>query len=248
MIKSERIVQAVHWLEKFRKVILWIIIIIIGAASLVYIQADWLITILAAPLNGVQLHFMTPSEGLMAKLKVSVLGGLIIASPIVAFLIIQAAGSALTKKIKRLLIFLILPLSFVLFAFGIVFGYTLVLPTTIKFLMDTSNGFMIPVLSANQYFSFIASLLFCIGGVFELPLILIALSRIGIINSKMLKKARKMTILLSVIGAAIITPSPDAFTLIVVTLPILVLYEISIWSIFLFEKKDQRKKRKEFSE
>ncbi|HEY5556878.1 twin-arginine translocase subunit TatC [Acetobacterium sp.] len=248
MIKSEGIVKAVHWLERFRKIILWIVLVIIAASSLVYIQADLLISILAQPLNGVQLHFMTPAEGLMAKLKVSVLGGLIVASPIIIFLIIQATGSVLTKKIKRLLIFLILPLSFVLFAFGMVFGYTLVLPTTIKFLMDTSNGFMIPTLSANQYFSFIGGLLFCIGAVFELPLILIALSRIGIINSKMLKKARKMTILLAVIGAALITPSPDAFTLAIVTLPILILYEVSIWSIFLFEKKDKRKKSKEFSE
>ena len=248
MIKSEGIVKAVHWLERFRKIILWIVLVIIAASSLVYVQADLLINILAQPLNGVQLHFMTPAEGLMAKLKVSVLGGLIIASPVIIFLIIQATGSVLTKKIKRLLIFLILPLSFVLFAFGMVFGYTLVLPTTIQFLMDTSNGFMIPVLSANQYFSFIGSLLFCIGAIFELPLILIALSRIGIINSKMLKKARKMTILFSVIGAALITPSPDAFTLIIVTLPILVLYEVSIWTIFLFEKKDKRKKSKELSE
>ena len=248
MIKSEGIVKAVHWLERFRKIILWIVLVIIAASSLVYIQADLLINILAEPLNGVQLHFMTPAEGLMAKLKVSVLGGLIVASPIIIFLIIQATGSVLTKKIKRLLIFLILPLSFVLFAFGMVFGYTLVLPTTIKFLMDTSNGFMIPVLSANQYFSFIGSLLFCIGAIFELPLILIALSRIGIINSNMLKKARKMTILFSVIGAAVVTPSPDAFTLIIVTLPILVLYEVSIWTIFLLEKKDKRKKNKESTE
>ena len=248
MIKSEGIVQAVHWLERFRKIILWVILIIIAATSLVYIESNLLINILAKPLNGVQLNFMTPAEGLMAKLKISLLGGLVIASPLVIFLIIQATGSILTKKIKRLLIFLILPLSFLLFVFGLGFGYTLVLPTTIKFLMDTSNGFMIPVLSANQYFSFIGSLLFCIGAIFELPLILIALSRIGIINSKMLKKARKMTILFSVIGAAIVTPSPDAFTLIIVTLPILVLYEVSIWTIFLLEKRDKRKKNKESKE
>ncbi|MCB2292800.1 twin-arginine translocase subunit TatC [Clostridium algoriphilum] len=248
MIKSELIVQAAHWLERFRKIILWVILIIIAAASLVYLESNLLINILAKPLNGIQLHFMTPTEGLMAKIRVSFLGGLIVASPVVIFLIIQATGPIITKKIKKLLIFVILPLSFILFVFGMYFGYTLVLPTTIKFLMDTSDGFMKPILSANEYFSFIGSLLFCIGVIFELPLILIALSRIGIINSNMLKKARKMTILLSFIAAAIITPSSDAFTLTIVTLPILVLYEISIWSIFLLEKKDKRRKSKELSE
>lgn len=245
MIKSELIVQAAHWLERFRKTILWIILIIIAAASLVYLESNLLINILARPLNGLQLHFMTPSEGLMAKIKVSFLGGLVIASPVIILLIIKATGPIITKKIKRLLIFVIIPLSFILFVFGMYFGYTLVLPTTIKFLMDTSDGFMKPILSANEYFSFIGCLLFCIGAIFELPLILIALSRIGIINSQMLKNARKMTILFSFIIAALITPSSDAFTLIIVTLPILVLYEISVWSIFLLEKKDKRKKSKE---
>jgi len=247
MIKSELIVQAVHWLERFRKTILWIILIIIAVASLVYLESNLLINILAKPLNGIQLHFMTPSEGLMAKIKVSFLGGLVISSPVIAFLIIRATGSIITKKIKRLLIFVIIPLSFILFIGGVVFGYTLVLPTTIKFLMDTSDGFMKPILSANEYFSFIGSLLFCIGVIFELPLILIALSRLGIINCKMLRNARKMTILFSFIIAALITPSSDAFTLIIVTLPILVLYEISVLSIFLLEKKDKRKKKKELS-
>ena len=248
MIKSEVIVKAAHLLEKSRKTILWIILIVIAAASIVYVKANLLINILSKPLNGIQLHFMTPSEGLMAKLRVSFLGGLIIALPVIIFLIIRASGPALTKKIKRLLIFAIVPLSIILFLSGMYFGYTFVLPTTIKFLMDSGDGFMKPILSANEYFSFIGSLLFCIGVIFELPLILIALSRIGIINSEMLKKKRKMAILVSTVITALITPSSDAFTLIIVTLPILVLYEISIWSIFLLEKKDKRKKNKELSE
>ena len=248
MIKSELIVQAVHILEKSRKTILWIILIIIAAASLVYLKANLLISILAKPLNGMQLHFMTPSEGLMAKLKISFLGGLVIASPVIIFLIIRSTGPALTKKIKRLLIFLIIPLSFFLFIFGMYFGYALILPTTIKFLIDSGDGFMLPILSANEYFSFIGSLLFCIGVIFELPLILIALSRIGIITSKMLKNTRKITILLSFVITAIITPTSDVFTLTIVTLPILVLYEISIWSIFLLEKKDKRKKSKKLGQ
>ena len=247
MIKSELIVEAAHWLERFRKTILWIILIIIAAASLVYMKSNFLINILAKPLNGIQLHFMTPSEGLMAKLRVSFLGGMVLATPVIIFLIIGATGPVITKKIKRLLIFVIVPLAFILFLSGMYFGYALVIPTTIKFLMESGDGFMKPILSANEYFAFIGSLLFCVGVIFELPLVLIALSRIGIINSEMLKKKRKMAILVSTVIAAIITPSSDAFTLIIVTLPVIVLYEISIWSIFLLEKKDKRKKSKNLS-
>ena len=245
MIKSEVIVQAATWLEKFRKIIVWIILIVIVAASLVYLKANLLINILIKPLNGIQLHFMTPSEGLMAKLKISCLGGLVIASPVIIFLIIRLTGPILTKKVKRLLIFLVIPLSFVLLLGGMCFGYTLVIPSTIKFLIDSGGGFMQPTLSADEYFSFIGTLLFCVGLIFELPLILIALSRIGIITSTMLKKKRKIAVLLSFISIALIAPTLDAFTFILVTFPILVLYEISIWSIFLLEKNDKRKKSKE---
>ena len=244
MIKSELIVQAAKWLEKFRKIILWIILIVIAAASLVYVESNFVINILTIPLNGVQLHFMTPAEGLMAKVKVSLLGGLIIASPIIIFLIIRFTGPALSKKTKRLLIFLIIPLSFILFGAGMCFAYKLVLPSTIKFLVDCGAGFMLPTLSADEYFSFIGTLLFCVGLIFELPLILIALSRIGIITSKMLKHKRKIAILLSFLSIALMAPTLDAFTFILVTLPILFLYEISIWCIVLLEKKDKRKKIK----
>jgi len=247
MIKSELIVQAARWLEKFRKIILWIVLIVIAAASLVYLESNLLINILVKPLNGIQLHFMTPSEGLMAKIKVSVLGGLVLALPLIIFLIIRFTGPILTKKTKRLLIFLIIPLSFVLFLSGMSFAYKLVLPSTIKFLIDCGAGFMKPTLSADEYFSFIGTLLLCVGLIFELPLILIALSRIGIITSKMLKGKRKIAILLSFIGIALMAPSLDAFTFILVTSPILLLYEISIWSIFLLEKKDKRKKSKEIA-
>jgi len=248
MIKSELIVEAAHVLERSRKIIIWIVLIIIAAASLVYFQSNSLINVLTKPLNGIQLHFMTPSEGLMAKLKVAFLGGIVIASPLIMFLIIKLTGTVLTKKTRRLLIFVIIPLSFLLFIGGMAFGYILVLPTTIQFLIDCGDGFMKPILSADEYFSFIGSLLFLIGLIFELPLILIALSRIGIINSKMLKNKRKFTIMLAVVVTAVITPTSDAFTLVIVTLPILVLYEVSIWVIFLLEKKDKRKMKKELAQ
>lgn len=191
---------------------------------------------------------MTPSEGLMAKVKVSFLGGLVIVSPVIIFLLIRFTGPILTKKTKRLLIFLIIPLSFVLFSTGMSFAYKFVLPSTIRFLIDCGAGFMKPTLSADEYFSFIGTLLLCVGLIFELPLILIALSRIGLITSKMLKDKRKFAVLLSFLCIALMAPSLDAFTFILVTFPILFLYEISILSIFLLEKKDKRKKSKQFTQ
>lgn len=241
MIKSELIVEAAHWLERMRKVIVWIVLALVVAVSLVYFEADYLISILTKPLNGVQLYFLTPAEGLMAKIRVSFLGGMVLTSPIIFLLILQQTGAKLAKKTKRIMIFLIIPFAFVLFVGGMAFGYRLILPSTIKFLLEVGSGFMTPTLSGDDYFSFVGTLLLCTGLIFELPLILIALSRIGIVTSKMLKGKRKVAIMLSLVTIALISPALDAFTFLMVTMPILVLYEISIWTIVFLEKRDKRK-------
>ena len=240
MIKSELIVEAARWVESMRKVIVWIVLALVVAVSLVYYEADVLIIILTKPLGGVQLYFLTPAEGLMAKIRVSFLGGLVAASPVISWLIVRQTAAKLAKKTKRILNFFIIPFAFVLFVGGMAFGYKLILPSTIEFLIEVGSGFMTPTLSGDDYFSFVGTLLLCIGLIFELPLILIALSRIGLVTSKMLKGKRKLAIMLSLVTIALISPALDVFTYLLVTMPILVLYEISIWTIALLEKRDKR--------
>lgn len=243
MIKSELIVEAARYVQSMRKVLLWMVLALVAAVSFVYFEADLLISILTKPLNGVQLYFLTPAEGLMAKIRVSFLGGIVLAAPVISWLIVRQTGAKLAKKTKRIVIFFIIPFAFVLFVGGMAFGYRLILPSTIKFLMEVGSGFMTPTLSGDEYFSFVGTLLLCIGLIFELPLILIALSRIGIVTSKMLKGKRKMAIMLSLVTIALISPALDVFTYLLVTMPILVLYEISIWTIALLEKRDKRLSR-----
>jgi len=240
IIKSDMIVEAARWVESSRKALVWMVLALVAAVSLVYFKADLLISILVKPLGGVQLYFLTPAEGLMAKIRVSFLGGIVLASPVILWLIVRQTGETFQKKTRRLLIFLIIPFSFVLFVGGMSFGYRLILPSTIKFLMEVGSGFMTPTLSGDEYFSFVGTLLLCIGLIFELPLILSALSRIGIVTSKMLKGKRKVAIMLSLVTIAVISPALDVFTFLLVTMPILVLYEISIWTIVLLENRDKR--------
>ncbi|MBC2582450.1 twin-arginine translocase subunit TatC [Clostridium sp. DJ247] len=241
MVKSEQIVQTVRFLEKFRKSIIVIFAVIIIATSFMYFQADYIVNILTKPLNGIKLYFMTPVEGIMAKMKVAFLGGVVVSSPIIAYLLISMGASKINKKVRRLLYFVVIPLAVVLFIGGILFGYKFLLPSTINFLLNCGNDFMKANLSGSNYFSFIGTLLLTIGLIFELPLVLIALSRIRIINCKMLKSKRKFAIMVSLITVAFISPSLDALTFILVTLPIIALYEISIWCIYILEKSDKRK-------
>lgn len=241
MIKSEHIVGIVHWIEKIRKTIIAMLIIVIIATSLVYFISDNIISILEEPLNGLQLFFMTPVEGLMAKLKVAFFGGITTSSPFWIYIIISLLGKNIGKKKRILLYFLIIPFAVSLFVGGMFFGYKMILPSTIKFLLQCSNGYMKPTLSGSDYFSFIGTLLLTIGLIFELPLVLIALSSIGIITSKMLIGKRKVAVMVSLIAIALLSPALDAFTYILVTLPIVILYESSIWCIYILEKGRKRK-------
>ncbi len=239
MIKSEQIVQIVHALEKIRKVIIAIIVIIAIATGVMYFRADYIISMLVKPLDGNNLYFITPTDGFMAKMKVAFLGGVVVSSPIISYLLVYIGASKINKRIRWLLYFVIIPFAVALFIGGILFGYKLLLPSTIKFLLDCGNEFMQANLSGNDYFSFIGTLLLTIGLLFELPLILIALSRIKMVNSRMLKSKRKFAIMAALITVAFIAPSLDAMTFILVTMPIIALYEISIWCICLLEKKDK---------
>ena len=248
MIKSEQIVGFAKLLEKFRKIIITMLVIVIIAASLMYFEADFIIGILEKPIHGANLYFMAPAEGIMVKMKIAFLGGIVISFPFIAYLLIYQTGSKLTVKVRRILYFFVTPVAVLLFIGGILFGYKLLLPSTIGFLMSSGNEFMKANLSGDNYFSFIETILLAVGLIFELPLVLIALSRINIVNSKMLKGKRKIALMASLIAVAFIAPSLDAMTFVLVTLPIIGLYEISIWCVYLLEKSDKKKQSSKASE
>jgi sec-independent protein translocase protein TatC len=242
MIKSEQIVGVVHTLEKYRNELIRMVVLIILVSSAVYFNSAYIIDIMAKPLNSMPLFFLAPVDGVMIRMKIAIVGGIIVCLPLITYRIVFLSSQRISKKNKRMIYFIILPFAIVAFVAGGIFAYTLVLPTTIKFLLSCGNEFMKPTISGSSYFSFVTIFLVALGGVFELPLVLIALSRIGIVTSKLLSNKRKIAFLLIVIIAAVITPTPDAFSLIIVSLPMVVLYEISIWWIFILEKGDKKRK------
>lgn len=100
---------------------------------------------------------------------------------------------------------------------------------------------MKPVISGSSYISFCVLMLFTVGIIFELPFIMVMLYRLGIVKSGTLREKRKMAIIVVLIILAVLTPTPDAFTLLAISLPVILLYEVSIWWIFIMEKKSFRK-------
>jgi len=240
MIKSEGIVGAVQVLNKYRMEIVRQVILLILIMIVIYFNSAYIINILSKPLNNLPLFFLTPIEGVMVKMKIAIVGGITLFVPLVTYRIIFLASSKLSARNRRMLYFLILPFAVMAFAGGVTFAYTFVIPPAIDFLLSSGNEFMSATISGSSYFSFITIFLVAIGAVFELPLVFVVLSKFGIVTYRLLSEKRKISILLIFIAAALITPTPDIFSLIIVALPMVVLYEISIWWIFILEKSNKK--------
>ncbi len=134
----------------------------------------------------------------------------------------------------------LLPFSFlssVFFIGGAAFGYFVVFPPAFKFLLGYSTDFLDPMPAVKEYFSLCLRLLIAFGVIFELPIFMVLLGKMGIVDVKFLNTHRKYAILLSFVIAAILTPTPDIINQCLMAGPLIVLYEISIGAVWLLGKK-----------
>lgn len=233
----------IEHLDELRKriIICFVFTLIFSAAA--YVKSDFITALLKAPLGDIDLVFITPIEGFLTKLKVALFGGMVLASPIMFLQTLLFISPGLYKR-EKVFLFLSLPVIVALFLGGIYFCFIFILPTTLKYLMSFSNIHMQPMLSVGKYFSFIIFLTLAIGLIFELPMAMLLLSRFGIISYEILASKRKYILLIIVIVTAILTPTPDAFTLLAVSLPLLLLFELSLWIMWLQNKILGRRKNR----
>ena len=172
-----------------------------------------------------KLYYMQPSEAFFTYIKVAIVAGFLLALPVVFYQAWRFFLPALTRK-ERLVLGLVVPISVLLFFAGLAFSFFLVLPAGIRFFMSFGNGELEALFSINRYFDFVISFVLPFGFVFELPLIITILGKIGILSSRFLGKYQRIVIFLSFILGAIITPTPDIFTQSMIALPMIVLYEV----------------------
>jgi sec-independent protein translocase protein TatC len=222
-------------LDELRKRLIICVLFILVFSIISYIKSDEIIDFLRDPLGNIELVFITPTEGFMTKLKVAFFGGVVLSSPIIFTQTVLFVSPGLYKK-EKILLFSCLPFIIGLFLGGIYFCFRFILPTTLNYLMSFGGEFMSPMISVNKYFSFVIVITLGLGLLFELPMVMLLLSRIGIINHEMLSKKRKYAMFIIVVIAAIITPTPDMVTLLAVSVPLIVLYELSLWLILIFDK------------
>jgi sec-independent protein translocase protein TatC len=191
-------------------------------------------------LQNTKLVFLAPAEAFWMNLKVSFVAGLMLSLPVMFHQLWKFISPGLLPRERKYVIPFIFSATG-LFLFGAAFCFFIVLPFAMGFLLTYKVGdFLMPMLSVGQYVDFCLKFILAFGVVFELPIIIIFLTKMGIVTPKTLAKNRKYAVLIAFVLAAFLTPTPDAFNQILMAVPIILLYEIGIWVSLLFVKKEAK--------
>ncbi|MEB3284086.1 MAG: twin-arginine translocase subunit TatC [Candidatus Sericytochromatia bacterium] len=190
---------------------------------------------LGLPPLDVVLIFTGPGEYFVAVIKLSLLGGLYLALPVLLYQLLAFVGPGLLSHERRLAIPTVTG-AFVLFTAGMVFAYFLMLPAGLQFLVGFAPPEVKPMLSIGKYLGFSGGLMFATGLSFELPLFLLAASALGLVTSYSLAEHRRSAVVVALILAALLTPSVDIFSQIVLGAALYGLFEFSLLLIRLTGK------------
>ncbi|MCX5853825.1 MAG: twin-arginine translocase subunit TatC [Deltaproteobacteria bacterium] len=228
-------------LDELRKRLIRILIIVgIGFVACWYFR-EWLFQVITAPLvkvlpqNSHMIYTSLP-EAFFNYMKISFYASLFLTSPFTLYQLWKFISPGLYQTEKKYVAPFVISSS-LLFTGGVLFGYYLALPPAYSFFVEFSSDFLKPMFSLKEYLSLSLKLLLAFGLSFELPVFIFFMAKIGIVNSKMLAKQRRYAILVIFIAAAVLTPSPDAITQIIMAIPLMILYEFSIFIAKFAEKK-----------
>ena len=163
-------------------------------------------------------------------------------SPIIFYEIWRFVSPGLLEKEKKLALPFVIVTTF-LFLIGATFCFIIVLPFAMNFLLTYKTENLKPMLSVGRYIDFCLKFILAFGTIFELPVVVLFLTRMGIVTTEFLSKNRKYAILIAFVLAAILTPTPDAFNQTLMAGPIILLYEIGIIASKIFARKDAKEKK-----
>jgi sec-independent protein translocase protein TatC len=186
-----------------------------------------------------KLHYTTLIEPFWSHLKIALITGIMLVFPFIMYQVWKFIAPGLHFKEKKYVGLFIFFSSF-FFGIGVLFCYFFLLPFAVPFLLTYKTENLIAILRIGDYIDFILKFLLASGIVFELPLIIVLLSRMGIVNPDMLAKYRKFALLGAFILGAILTPTPDIFNQTILSIPIYLLYEIGILASRIFGKRKSK--------
>jgi len=217
-------------LTELRDRLIKVVVAVAIASTVGFYFGDQIVAILRAPIPGDQpLYYTGIGDAFAIRLKISIVVGVILAMPVILFQVWRFVAPGLTEH-ERHLVRPWIPLALAFFALGTGIAY-FVLPFAATFLLGFSSPDLQPLITASNYFDFVTTMFLAFGLVLEFPILLFGLSRVNIVTSERLKRARRMAILGIAIFAAAITPGTDIVSPIVLGLTMYILFEGTIFFI-----------------
>ncbi len=210
----------------FRVIVVWLVATIAATAVVESYILPWLLR----PLEGVEsvkIIVLSPAEGAITYFKIALVAGFSVALPYILFEVYGFIAPGLYKS-ERTTFILGIPTALVLFVAGAVFTVEVLLPPSMGVLSGIFATNVESQYSLQYYLSFFTTLVLWMGLLFETPLVIYIIARLGGVTPQMLSKGRRIVWFLAVVAAAIITPTPDPITMLLVTAPFIVLYEVGI--------------------
>jgi len=205
-----------------------------------FLFAEQVFRILLVPAGKANLVFIDVTEMLGTYMQVSLICGVVLAMPVLVYHLIIFVSPGLTAKEKKY-VWMLLPWVFIMFLAGVAFSYFILIPPAIAFLLGFGADIALPQIRISNYISLVGRLLLASGLIFEIPVISTFLARLGIISSGWMARQRKWAVIFAFILGALITPTIDPVNQILVALPFIVLYEMSVWLAKLVERRSKEK-------
>nr|YP_009495810.1 sec-independent protein translocase-like protein [Plagiogramma staurophorum]AWT38249.1 sec-independent protein translocase-like protein [Plagiogramma staurophorum] len=221
-------------IEELRQRIFHLFWIILLLTCLAFFEVKILVKILEFPINDVKFFQLSPGEYFISTIKISFYTGLLFSSPFAIGQLILFMLPGLTKKETKVILPLLLS-SLVLFGLGLAFSYYTLVPAALNFFLNYSEEVLEPFWSFDQYFEFVLVLFYSTGIAFQIPIIQVLLGLLNITSAKQMLGAWRYIILVSTILGAVLTPSTDPFTQLLLSLAILMLYFSGVGILFLIK-------------
>lgn len=227
-------------LDELRSTILRILFATIVFAVVAFCFKEQLFRIVLSPADGIKLINTELTQQFVTHMKVSVWAGFFVSSPYVLYQLFRFVSPALYVNEKKY-VFRVAGGGYILFFVGVLFNYYCVFPFTINFLGAYQVAESIDnTITLESYISAFLSMTLILGLVFELPIVCWLFGKMGFLTSSFMRKYRRHAIVIILIVAAVITPTTDIFTLLIVSVPMWLLYELSIFLVATCRKPDKK--------
>lgn len=221
--------------ERLIKAILALVITTL--VSLIFTRR--LLTLLTAPMGDKLPQAISPTETIVIYFKVALIGGLVLAMPVIVYQLIRFLVPGLYSHERRYL-YIIVPAASLLFASGVAFAHYVMLPAAISFMLNFMSDIVRQQWTIEKYMSLVTGLLFWAGVIFETPLVVAFLAYLGIVSPGMLWKNFRYAIVVIAIIAAVATPTPDPVNMSLLMLPLILLYLLGIvLALFAYRSRDR---------